>query len=117
MANNANGYPQSMRIKRRSDFLKVQGSGLSFRNRELIVCYRIVPNGLSRYGITVSRNVGNSVVRNRVKRRIREAIRLSDERPASVEVVFIAKSNAATAPTASLIQSVNSAFEKIGGLC
>ena len=116
MANNANGNPKSMRIKSRADFLKVQRSGLSFRNRELIVCYKIVPKDLSRYGVTVSRKVGNAVVRNRVKRRIREGIRLFDNRPPGVEVVFIAKSNAATAPTACLIQSVNSAFEKIGGL-
>ena len=58
---------------------------------------RALPNrlGLPRYGITVSKRVGNAVTRNRVKRIIREILRLTPL-PAGWDIVFIARSTAAT---------------------
>ena len=44
----------------------------------------------SRFAFMVSKRVGNSVVRNRVKRRLREAIRASQVKP-GWDVVFIAR--------------------------
>lgn len=52
--------------------------------------------GRPRLGVTVSRRVGNAVVRNRVKRRIREWFRRERERlPAGAEVLVIARKEAA----------------------
>jgi ribonuclease P protein component len=52
--------------------------------------------GRPRLGVTVSRRVGNAVVRNRVKRRIREWFRREREHlPAGAEVVVIARREAA----------------------
>ena len=54
--------------------------------------------GGSRLGITVSKKVGTSVVRNQVKRWVRESYRrLAAERPLYADVVVIAKPAAATA--------------------
>ena len=116
MAHNANGFPQNMRIKSRSDFMEIQNTGRSFRNREFIVCYKLNKKETSRYGITVSRKVGNAVERNRVRRSIREGIRLNNHRPKGVDVVFIAKSYTAKRSTLKLIQSVDYTLQKIGGL-
>jgi len=57
---------------------------------------RVMPNGLeiSRYGISVSRRVGNAVTRNKVKRRFREILRLTVLRPGR-DMVFIARASAA----------------------
>ena len=74
-------------------FSRIHREGKSAANRLLVV--RCLLNGLdhSRFAFMVSKRVGNSVVRNRVKRRLREAIRLSRVRP-GWDVVFIARRGA-----------------------
>ena len=59
---------------------------------EKTVVMRATPNGLdiSRYGFSVSRRVGNAVVRNRVKRLLREILRKAPLRP-GWDLVFIAR--------------------------
>jgi ribonuclease P protein component len=62
-------------LRRRSDFLRVQGTGRRFRSR---LCAVLVSTGEAqarRVGFTVSRKVGKAVVRNRVRRRLREVVR------------------------------------------
>lgn len=64
-------------LKNSSEFDYVYKHGKSYANRYLIMY--VVPNGSkeSRLGISVSKKVGNSVVRHRVTRLIRESYRLS----------------------------------------
>jgi ribonuclease P protein component len=66
-------------LQKRRDFVRVQQGGRRFRRERLIV---LVDAGLpdtARVGYTVSRRVGNAVVRNRVRRRLREIVRLGQE--------------------------------------
>lgn len=77
-------------IRRGADFDRAYGRRASASDRYLLVfgC----PNGLShaRLGLSVSRKVGGAVVRNRWKRLIREAFRLSRaELPKGVDLVVI----------------------------
>lgn len=72
-----------------------------------------------RVGFTVSKKVGNAVVRNQVKRRLREAVRhswglLADVRK-PIDVVFIARGSAARATSAQLHDQVDSALRGIAG--
>ena len=80
------------RLRKRSEFERVYAERFSRGNRYMVVY--IVPNNLahSRLGLSVSKKVGRSVVRNRVKRHLREAFRLNKHllRPAQ-DVVAIAR--------------------------
>ena len=63
----------------RSDFLRVQGEGRRFRRERLTVLVHGGELENPRVGYTVSRKVGNAVIRNRVRRRLREIVRLNQE--------------------------------------
>lgn len=84
-------------MKKTEDFGRVYRQGRSYGNR-LLVMY-IFEGGrdpCGRIGISVSKKVGNSVVRHLIKRRLREIFRLniSEIRPGS-DVVAVAKKAAA----------------------
>jgi len=72
-----------------------------------LVVMKALPNGLtlSRYGFSISRRVGKAVVRNRVKRRLREILRSAPLEP-GWDIIFIARPKAAGASFASLKKSV-----------
>jgi ribonuclease P protein component len=86
-------------------FSLVYEKGISLADRLLVL--KALPNQLeySRYGISVSKRVGKAVVRNRVKRVLREIIRLTPiER--GWDIVFIARSPAASGEYHQLDKSV-----------
>ena len=72
-----------------------------------LVVMKALPNGLSfsRYGFSVSRRVGKAVVRNRVKRLLREILRLAPLQP-GWDIIFIVRPLVASANYASLEKSV-----------
>jgi ribonuclease P protein component len=80
-----------------------------------LVVMKALPNGLawSRYGFSISRRVGKAVVRNRVKRLLREILRSAPVEP-GWDIVFIARSPAAGADFASLEKSVQGLLSRAG---
>ena len=71
-------------------FSQIHRDGSSTANRLLVI--RILPNGTdqSRFGFVVSKRIGNAVVRNKVKRRLREAVRTRPVK-AGWDAIFIAR--------------------------
>ncbi len=84
------------RLTQSSQYGMVYEKGKSWANELLVL--KALPNELevTRYGLSVSRRVGNAVRRNRVKRLIRESMRLIEVKP-GWDVVFIARNPASTA--------------------
>ncbi|MCQ2500436.1 MAG: ribonuclease P protein component [Lachnospiraceae bacterium] len=82
-------------LKKNRDFLTVYRKGASFANKYLVMYVR--ENGLNknRLGISVSKKVGNSVVRHHLCRLVREAYRLQEELfHRGVDIVVVARVNA-----------------------
>ena len=66
------------RIRKNIEFLNVYRHGKSYANKYLVMYVLDNHLGVNRFGITVSKKVGNSVVRHRTTRLIRESIRLQE---------------------------------------
>jgi ribonuclease P protein component len=66
-------------LTQRRDFLRVQREGRRFRRERVTLLVGDNSSSTARVGYTVSRRVGESVVRNRVRRRLREIVRLHQE--------------------------------------
>ena len=82
-------------LKKNYQFRFFYNRGKSIANR-LLVMY-VVRNGTdgNRFGISVSKKVGNSVVRSRITRLLRESYRLSESKfLAGYDIVVIARASA-----------------------
>ena len=86
-----------MRLRRRPEFVTVQTEGQKLHGRHLLAIARKRndPELSGRLGITVTKKVGNAVVRNRIKRMLREWMRLHGWVPAGWDLVVVAKESAA----------------------
>jgi len=90
-------YPKAARLRRRREFLEVQGTGVRRHTPHFVLIRRTTAGATSRLGVTVSSRVGDSVTRNRVKRLLREIFRSSrTEIHPPADLVVIAKPGAAT---------------------
>ena len=82
-------------LKKNSDFKNVYGAGKSYANRYLVMYVLLNGTGRNRLGISVSRKVGNSVVRHRLKRLLKEAYRLHEDMfDIGWDIVIIARTSA-----------------------
>ena len=75
-------FPRAARLAHPAEFRRVKEQGRSFGGRFLVlgVLRQADPSCPTRIGLVTSRRVGGAVVRNRVRRRLREAIRASRPR-------------------------------------
>ncbi len=83
------------RLKSNRDFRNVYDKGKSFANRYLVIFF--VKNNLdnNRVGVSVTKKLGNSVVRNKIRRRIKESYRLNcDKVRQGYDIVFLSRVNA-----------------------
>ncbi len=107
------------RLKNRRDFLAVK-KGACSHGRAFVLQARKMADaqnnaGSARFGITVTKKVGNSVIRNRIKRRLREAIRLNAAKYATAgfDYVLIARKAALNAGFDELVAELSAGFTKV----
>lgn len=82
-------------IKKNSDFQTVYRTGKSYANRQLVMYVKRTANEDRRIGISVSKKVGNSVVRHHLTRLIRESFRLNqDMLETGLDIVVVARAAA-----------------------
>jgi ribonuclease P protein component len=102
---------QRFRLTESRRFSQIHAEGRNAANRLLVI--RVLPNDLewSRFGFVVSKRVGNAVTRNRVKRRLREAIRQTRVK-GGWDAVFIARRGAEKADFQQLKRATNNLLRR-----
>jgi ribonuclease P protein component len=95
------GLPRQIRLRHRKDFDAVFRRGRTWSNDLLVL--RTLPNDCdhNRFGFVTSKRLGKAVVRNRVRRRLREMVRVLPLRQ-GFDCVLSAKTKAAEADFAAL---------------
>lgn len=106
----AETLPRGDRVLHRRDFLRAQSEGRRVHTPHFVLVALPTTEGRLRLGVTVSRRVGDSVRRNRVKRLVREVFRRNRALfPAACDLVVVARAGAATLDYAAVRNEVSAA--------
>jgi ribonuclease P protein component len=104
------------RLKQRRDFQKVAAKGLRAARPGLVLQALPAPGASLRVGFTATKKLGNAVIRNRTKRRLREAVRLAlgDGRVQGFDLVLIGREATATRDWPTLLGDLRGALRQAG---
>lgn len=102
-------------LKGNGNFRRLYHRGTSAANRCLVLYCCRSRSWKNRVGITVSAKLGHAVVRNRIRRRLREIYRLNESRfRTGWDIIVVARSRAVTAEYAELEKAYLSLAAKLG---
>lgn len=104
---------RQFRLRNRADFERLRAEGRVWRHPYLTMS--VAPNtlGYNRYGFIVTRHLGGAVVRNRVRRLMREAVRLSIPRlKPGFDMTFIARNEIVDQPYSNVQRALEDTFKR-----
>lgn len=105
-------FPRDHRLRKRYEFVSLGKQGRRVKNAFFIAVF--APSQKTRLGITVTKKVGNAVVRNRIKRYVREFFRLNQNRlNVAYDINIIAKKDCERADSAKIFAALDNLFNKI----
>ncbi|MBI4282798.1 MAG: ribonuclease P protein component [Chloroflexi bacterium] len=105
---------KELRLRKAQDFTLVYRRGRSWADDFLVL--KALPrgaDGVSRFGFSVGKRMGNAVVRNTIKRRLREAARRTPVK-SGWDIIFIARGQAGSADYHQLEASVSGLLRRAG---
>lgn len=102
-------------VKENYEFRRIYAKGRSGVSPYLVVYCRPNRRSNNRLGVTVSAKLGHAVVRNRVRRRLREIFRLAQpEMKQGYDIIIVARSRAVKATYRELTSAYLRVCEKLG---
>lgn len=96
------------RLRKRAEFLAVAGGNKVSTSGFVLQARKPEGDTQARFGFTVTKRIGNAVVRNRIRRRLREAVRLSSAAPPAMDFVLVGRRAALTLPFDRLVADLTS---------
>ncbi len=87
-------FGRNRRVLRRADYLDTYSSGRRYVGRWLVFFVRPAHGSCARLGVTITKKTGSAVVRNRLRRKLRELFRRCSELQAAVDVVVNVRAGA-----------------------
>lgn len=114
--------PARSRLRKRREFLAVQGQGRKLAGKHFLFFVRARPGvegsplaAETRFGITVTRKIGNAVTRNRVKRVVRAGFReVAASFPRGLDLVVVARASAPQAMSRDAAAELRELARRIG---
>jgi ribonuclease P protein component len=102
-----NTYPREARLVRRGEFDAVYRAGKRRSSSHFTVFFRANELPQSRFGLSIKKALGGAVVRNRIRRRLREIVRCHRmEIPAGWDIVIHPKGSVARSESAALTEDL-----------
>ena len=106
-------FSKQQRLLRRAEFTRTMDAGTKVVTPHLVLIGRRNDEALSKIGFIVSKKVGSAVIRNLVKRRLREIYRTRLHKPEGLDLVVIARGLAAEADFDEVARSFHSALDRL----
>ncbi len=111
-------FGRSSRLLKSQDYARLSRRGRRRSSSEFVILSEVEPDSPGRshveprLGLSTSRSVGNAVVRNRIRRQVREWFRKErDKLPASLDLVVIARKRAADLESREVFRSLDRLIE------
>ncbi len=106
---------ETVSLKKNYEFRRLYDKGAKAAMPRLVLYCRKSRGGKNRLGLTVGKKTGKAVVRNRVRRRLREIYRLNEQRLVKgVDIVIVARTAAVSATFRELEEDFLKAANKLG---
>ena len=102
-------------LKENRDFRRLYRKGATAVDRCMVLYCRRSGSSVNRFGFTVSTKLGHAVVRNRVRRRLREVVRLNaGSVKTGYDIVIVARTRCINAKFSHIEQDYLAACRKLG---